>query len=31
MSADGFYMIAAGSYAPSVKIFETSDLGVKCE
>lgn len=24
-------MIATGIYAPTVKIFETSNLGIKCE
>lgn len=31
MSSDGHYMIATGVYAPMVKIYETSDLAMKCE
>lgn len=31
ISNDDQYVIATGIYAPFVKIFETSNLGLKCE
>jgi ribosome biogenesis protein ENP2 len=31
MSADGRYVMATGVYPPKLKIYETSDLAMKCE
>ena len=31
VSNDGAYMIASGVYPPRIKIFETSEMSVKCE
>lgn len=31
VSEDQHYVIATGIYAPSVKIFDTSELSLKCE
>jgi len=31
VSPDQHYVIATGIYAPSVKIFDTSELSLKCE
>ena len=31
MSEDQRYIIASGGYPPKIKIFETSDLSLKCE
>lgn len=31
MTEDQHYVIATGIYAPMVKIFDTSELSLKCE
>ena len=31
MSEDQHYLIATGIYAPSVKIYDTAELSLKCE